>query len=161
MGYRDLWRPRARGLGGDVPKRTALAMLAVVLVLAAATAAMAAGGGGTAGGRDSPPSDRGGRSGAVGDGISVAQARGTTSGEDLLVKGWLIVDEDGVVRLCDELAESDPPQCAGASVEVEGLDPGSIGGLMPRDGVRWSQEQVRLLGPVQDGVLRVTGGATA
>ena len=156
-------RPR-----GDRKVRTVLPVIAiVVLVLVGSAAAFAAAGAtGTSGGRDSPTDPagadrgRGDRTG-VGPGISVADALDSDSKDELLVKGWLVVDQDGTVRLCDALAESDPPQCAGASVRVEGLDLGSLEGLTSKGGVTWSQQQVKLLGRLVDGVLKVSEAQTA
>ena len=84
---------------------------------------------------------------AGGPGISIEDAIGNGGGEPLLINGALVVDPDGRVLLCDALAESFPPQCGGARLEVRGLDVGSLPDLQEGNGVRWA-EQVQLLGTV-------------
>lgn len=84
---------------------------------------------------------------AGGPGISIEEAIGNGGGEPLLVNGALVVDPDGRVLLCDALAESFPPQCGGARLEVRGLDVDSLPDLQEGNGVRWA-EQVQLLGTV-------------
>lgn len=83
-----------------------------------------------------------------GAGISVQEAFDHGPTDDIVVvTGALFVDAGGEVRLCDAMAESFPPQCAGASMEVEGLDLGSVE-LEEANGVRWA-ESVTLLGSVE------------
>ena len=102
-----------------------------------------------------PGSDRGpGSDGATGPGISVAEARRSRLDGPLLVNGYLVADESRV-RLCDTLAESSPPRCGGASLEVEGLDIDSISGIESSGAVRWSAQPRLLLGEVESGVLTV------
>lgn len=84
---------------------------------------------------------------AGGPGISIEEAVGNGGGEPLLVNGALVVDPDGRVLLCDALAESFPPQCGGARIEVRGLEVESVPDLQQGNGVRWA-EHVQLLGTV-------------
>ena len=84
---------------------------------------------------------------AVGPGISIDEAIGGGGGEPLLINGALVVDPNGRVLLCDALAESFPPQCGGARLEVRGLDLASLPDVQEANGVRWA-EQVQLLGTV-------------
>jgi hypothetical protein len=84
---------------------------------------------------------------AVGPGISIEEAIGNGGGQPLLVNGALFVDPEGVVLLCDAIAESFPPQCGGLRLEVRGLDLASLPDLEEANGVRWA-EQVQLLGTV-------------
>ena len=86
-------------------------------------------------------------SSAVGPGIGIEEAIGNGGSEPLLVNGALVVDPDGRVLLCEALAESFPPQCGGARLEVRGLDVDSLPDLQEGNGVRWA-EQVQLLGTV-------------
>jgi len=60
------------------------------------------------------------------------------------------------MRLCTELLESFPPQCGGASVLVEGLDPGALRQLPRAEGMVWSQREVELSGTLDHDVLRVS-----
>lgn len=84
-----------------------------------------------------------------GPGISVPEAIASagTVGE-VLVNGNLFIDPDGTVRLCDAIAESFPPQCAGERLEVRGLDLDSVPDLQEASGVRWA-EGIRLFGLVE------------
>ena len=84
---------------------------------------------------------------AGGPGISIEDAIGNGGGEPLLINGALVVDPDGRVLLCDALAESFPPQCGGARLEVRGLDLDSVPDLQQGNDVRWA-DQVQLLGTV-------------
>lgn len=103
--------------------------------------------GDVAGGAISPSS-------AVGPGISVSDALGSTLAGPLLVNGMLLV-RDGEVRLCEALAESFPPQCGGDSLLIEGLALDSVDGLTSAQGVIWSDGLIQILGDVRDGVLTV------
>jgi hypothetical protein len=95
---------------------------------------------------------------AVGPGISIDEAIKSKLDQPLLVNGALVV-RGGEVRLCSALAESYPPQCAGTSLKVEGLDLSTVKGLQSASGVSWSDNQVQLLGRVRDGVLTIERGA--
>lgn len=85
---------------------------------------------------------------ASGPGISVEDALEQMGGGPVLVNGALFIDADGGVLLCDALAESFPPQCGGARLEVRGLDVAGQPDLQEADGVRWL-ERTQLLGTVQ------------
>jgi len=94
----------------------------------------------------------------MGPGISVADALASTLDEPLLVNGYVFVYADGTVVLADLIAESYPPQPAGATVTVEGLDlmqiPLTEG---PTDGeiaiTAWTDMPVQLIGSIVDGVF--------
>lgn len=94
----------------------------------------------------------------MGPGISVAEALASTLDGPLLVNGYVFVYADGTVVLADVIAESFPPQPAGASVPVEGLDlmqiPLTEG---PTDAeiaiTAWTDIPVQILGEIVDGVL--------
>jgi len=84
-----------------------------------------------------------------GPGISVADAVAHGPTDDLVsVSGALFVDPDGIVRLCDAIAESFPPQCGGASIEVSGLDLSTVADIQEANGVRWA-ESIVLFGSVE------------
>ena len=97
-----------------------------------------------------------GISSGVGPGITVGVALITNLTGPLLVNGQLHV-ENGRVRLCEVLAESFPPQCAGRFLVVEGLDLTTIDGLTSEGSVTWSDQTVQVLGTVEGGVLTVVG----
>ena len=145
-----------------------LTRVPLILIAAAALAACSAapGGGGTdpspGGATDAPtdgPTDGGGGGVGVGPGISVEEAIESTLDGPLLVNGYLVASQDEV-RLCSALAESYPPQCGGESLVVEGLDLETMPGLSSEAGVTWSDEEIQVLGSVEDGVLTVVAGAT-
>jgi len=86
---------------------------------------------------------------ASGPGISVTEALAFVGGEPVLVNGALFIDEEGGVLLCEAIAESFPPQCGGARLVVEDLDPsGQL--LEEANGVRWT-ESTQLFGRVVAG----------
>lgn len=86
---------------------------------------------------------------ATGPGINITDAIGQAGGGPVLVNGALFIDEEGGVLLCEAIAESFPPQCGGARLEVQGLDPdGQL--LEEANGVRWT-ESTQLLGRVVAG----------
>lgn len=99
-------------------------------------------------------------SSATGPGISVADALTSTLDGPLLVNGFLVVRGDEA-RLCEALAESFPPQCGGDSLVVEGLDVSSLPDLMTEQDTTWSDQQIQLLGVVEDGVLTVDSSSSA
>src|SRR3990170_1098268 len=88
---------------------------------------------------------------AMGPGIGVGDVDDAPAGEILLVNGSLLVGPEGELRLWEALAESYPPQGAGRSLLVKGLDESEID-WTEAQGVRWS-EDVQLLGRVRDGAL--------
>jgi hypothetical protein len=87
-----------------------------------------------------------------GPAVSVPDALGTTVAGPLLVNGFLVVTGPEVT-LCEQLAESYPPQCGGARVEVQGLDVNAVPGLETADETRWTPAPVQVLGEVREGVL--------
>jgi hypothetical protein len=83
-----------------------------------------------------------------GPGMSVSEALTHGPTDDLVsVTGALFVNADGTVLLCDAIAESFPPQCAGERIAVERFDPGTVE-LEEANGVRWA-EAVVLFGSVE------------
>ena len=95
----------------------------------------------------------------AGPGISIDKAIALESPEPVLVNGW-IHTQGGVIRLCDAIAESYPPQCPGVSLVVEGLKLEEVDGLQRASGVAWS-ERTQLLGVVVDGKITVSENAMA
>lgn len=87
----------------------------------------------------------------MGPGISVSDVDSAPAGQVLLLNGSLLVGPDGEVRLWEGFAESSPPQGAGDSLLVTGLDESAID-WNEAGGVRWVAD-VQLLGRVEDGVL--------
>ena len=97
-------------------------------------------------------------SSGVGPGISVSEALAADLDGPLLVNGFLVIrggehDDPEVVRLCEALAESYPPQCGGASVVVEGLGLKSIDGIVSEGPISWTDQSVQVLGTISGEIL--------
>ena len=90
----------------------------------------------------------------VGGGLLPFEALSTDATAIIAVQGFL-VDNGGVARLCELLAESLPPQCGGSSIPVTGYDEVIGVPLSESQGVTWTDQVVSLLGEVIDGVLVV------
>ncbi len=86
-------------------------------------------------------------------GLSVAEVLADTTGGPLVVQAFIVADADGAARLCDALAESFPPQCGGAAIEVSGLPLELLDGLEASGTVLWSEQPVQLIGSVKAGVF--------
>ena len=87
--------------------------------------------------------------GAGDAGMSVSEALGHRATDDLVsVSGALFIGADGRALLCEAIAESFPPQCGGARVEVRGLDIATVADLQAAGEVRWA-EGVVLFGSVE------------
>jgi hypothetical protein len=104
-------------------------------------------GGPTSGGGSTPLVLNGGLT--VGEALTV-DATGT------LAVGAFYFSNDEGTWLCDALAESFPPQCAGERVTFDGesvIDPDE---LDEEQGVTWSPQPVTVLGSIVDGVFVAT-----
>lgn len=89
------------------------------------------------------------------DTLSVEEALAVDDGTTVVVTGALFVEDD-TIRLCSALAESFPPQCGGASLEVEGLDLSDLE-LEEEQGIRWSDQPIEIEGVMSGEVLSVVG----
>ena len=90
----------------------------------------------------------------VGPGLSIGEALTSNLTGPLLING-LLHAQNNQVRLCESLAESFPPQCAGRFLVVEGLDLTTMDGLTSEGSVTWSDQPVQVLGTVEGEVLTV------
>ncbi len=90
----------------------------------------------------------------VGPGISIGEALTSNLTGPFLING-LLHAQNGQVRLCENLAESFPPQCSGKFLVVEGLDLTTMDGLTSEGSVTWSDQPVQVLGTVEGAVLTV------
>ena len=102
----------------------------------------------------------------MGPGISVAELLAATTEGPFLVNGYVFVGTDGNAVISDAIAESYPPQPAGAQVPVEGIDvmqlplvEGSVDSEIPTSS--WTEQPVQLLGDLIDGVLVGSSPASA
>jgi hypothetical protein len=87
----------------------------VLFALAALALALAGCGSDSSGGG----SDAGSDAGTAGIGMSVQEAVLVELDAPTLVAGYL-VEDGGTLKLCESLAESEPPQCGEPSLVVEG-----------------------------------------
>jgi hypothetical protein len=81
-----------------------------------------------------------------GPAVSLSEALENNSGNEQIIGGILLMDLDGVIWLCEELADTSPPTCGEPRLRVlnypEGgaeWDPelGEAVGLQEEDGVLW------------------------
>lgn len=82
--------------------------------------------------------------------MNVAEARGCEPGTAVSVTGFL-VEDSGLLVVCDALAESFPPQPGGASIEVVERSIDELGqpGLVRHQApMRWLDEPVTLTGTI-------------
>jgi hypothetical protein len=90
--------------------------------------------------------------------LTVAEAAaGDYEGPAIVTGNVLAVD--GVMRMCEMLAESFPPQCGGASILVEGIEPAEVDWIVEAEDVWWTDREVELTGVLSDGVLTVSDNA--
>lgn len=90
-----------------------------------------------------------------GGGLTISDA---LAGDDLgifALKGFVVAD-DGGPHLCELLAESLPPQCGGATVELASLDMIDPDELSEAQGVTWSDQPITLVGEIANGVFTPT-----
>lgn len=102
----------------------------------------------------------------MGPGISVADLLAATGDGPFLINGYVFVRSDGSVVISDAIAESYPPQPAGAQVTVENVDvmqlplvEGPVDGEIPT--LSWTEQPVQLLGDLIDGVFTGNSSASA
>jgi hypothetical protein len=93
--------------------------------------------------------------------ITVAEALTLEAGETFVVTGYLFVKADDTLVLADEIAESYPPQPAGAQLPVTGFDPLTLPLIEgPTDSeiaiTAWTETPIQLHGSITDGVLIAT-----
>lgn len=111
---------------------------------------------------ESPDSDSVSSSGMTVDGgltVEEALTRGPDDGI-IAVKGFFYHDATGTF-LCSLLAESLPPLCGGAVLELNGPAAETITAeINDAQGVQWTDETVSMFGTVSDGVLTVDAMVT-
>jgi len=137
-----------------MPMRRQLREVALFLVVALTALSLACGGGGTGGIQPEPTPGGVGTpdTGVSGSGISIQAALNAGLTGPLLVNGFVLAS-GGEVRLCDALAESFPPQCAGPSLRVDGLDLSALLDARSSGGVTWTDSPVQILGMLSVDVL--------
>ena len=83
----------------------------------------------------------------VDDGLTVAEAIAYEGSLPVAVHGY-IVRTSTAVQLCEVLAESFPPQCGGASLNLDNADAIDDVLLVEEGDVQWSPDIVILIGTV-------------
>jgi hypothetical protein len=112
----------------------------IAVTFALVTAAGCGGGGAALHGDDSSP-------------LSVADALRTRPAGIFEVRGDVVAHPDGSARLCEGLAGSFPPQCAGQSILVVGLDLDALEHADSANGVTWGMATLR--GKLEGHVLKL------
>jgi hypothetical protein len=109
---------------------------------------------GCGGGGETQTATRGPSAGVPipGGGLTVSEAIASGFEGPLQVKGYVIGD-----RLCEAILESHPPQCGEPSLRIEGAVDADF---EEENGMRWTDEQVSVLGEVEDGVIRISQTST-
>lgn len=95
--------------------------------------------------------------GAMGPGISVSDAMGSTEEGPLLVNGLIFTMADEI-WLCSSLPRAEYPTCGEPAIQVSGLDLESVEGMEYLEGRGWSDQPTQVLGEMLDGVLNVSPG---
>ena len=90
--------------------------------------------------------------------VSVAAARREQPKQLVRVEGHY-VRENGVTRLCETVATSGSPRCAGSSLVVRSYEPGPHVPVHHADGVAWTTDTVNIFGLISGTSLRVAGCA--
>jgi len=88
-------------------------------------------------------------------GLTVADALASDAIGVLAVKGFVVSDDDGP-RLCELLAESLPPLCGGAWIELARIDMIDPDEFNESQGVTWTDGTVTLVGEIVNGVFTPT-----
>ena len=71
-----------------------------------------------------------------------------------LVNGWLLIDADDTVWLCEALITSDPPRCDGARLRVEGYTEDELAhirelsDIRESGGIHWLAQPTQRFGSV-------------
>ena len=107
-------------------------------------------------GSDSAPTD-----------TDIGQALSTELGNEVSASGYLFLDKDGLVRLCEMLLESSPPQCGGERIELADFDSDTAPNIQrvqqPSEinTTAWTDEVITITGTRgSDGLEDVTLGGT-
>lgn len=127
---------------GEIMKQVNVSLFVAVLAVGGAGGLAACG---SSSGNDGAPST----SAAEGP-ITVEQLIARSADTAIAVTG-LLHTTDGVTRLCDKVLESYPVQCGEPSVELVGLDPGSIQGTTTAGDVTWKEGVILDLRRAADG----------
>ena len=88
--------------------------------------------------------------------VDPGEVAGLEDGTEAVTQGILVIDVD--TRLCELLAESFPPQCAGDSAVIGGLQADTVVALQSPDdptaeGVKWTTYPLAVVGTVEGGIL--------
>ena len=87
-----------------------------------------------------------------GGGLTVREAKASRLTGVLLVRGYVLVDHGGRVRLCERLVGT-PPACGGAMLFVTGAAGSQLGRLQRAAGIAWSSRPRAVFGRLRHGRL--------
>ena len=130
---------------------TILGLLIVVLALAVA----ACGTPNDSGDDASLPTDASGSGDQPIDGaVSLGEALAYMGRDPIAVEGFVVIDGAGA-RICESLAESFPPQCGGAHLDI--TNPGVLTDLplVEEASTQWTDTYVTLFGDVNENLFTV------
>jgi len=90
----------------------------------------------------------------VDGGLTIPEAIGYQGDQVLAVQGFVFRDGESDL-LCELLAESNPPQCGGASLVIDNPETMSEIPLIKAGDVQWSDTSVTVFGRISDGRLTI------
>ncbi|MEE8407212.1 MAG: hypothetical protein V3S32_08695 [Acidimicrobiia bacterium] len=90
----------------------------------------------------------------VDGGLSIPEAIAYQGDQVVAVQGFVVRDGQSN-SLCELLAESYPPQCGGASLDIVNPEATSELALVEAGGVQWSETYVTVFGRISDGRLTI------
>ncbi len=90
----------------------------------------------------------------VDGGLSIPEAIAYQGDQVVAVQGFVVRDGQ-TGALCELLAESYPPQCGGASLDIVNPEATSELVLVEAGGVQWSETYVTVFGRISDGRLTI------
>lgn len=86
--------------------------------------------------------------------VSLGEALAYMGRDPIAVEGFVVIDAEGA-RLCETLAESFPPQCGGAHLDITNPDVLTNLPLIEEGSTQWTDDMVILFGDVNENELTV------
>ena len=130
-------------------------VVVLALVMALALAACGSSDDGGSDGESLPPNPSGSGDEVIDGAISVGEALAYMGDDPIAVEGFVVIDAEGA-RVCESLAESFPPQCGGAHLDVTNPDALTDLPLIEEGTTQWTDTYVTLAGDVNENEFTVT-----